>query len=133
LEVLTHPTHHPHASLSVAEAALNQTNQRGELLAAGSRREGQFSTNCVPSPLWGFRFGDTNWGSSTLASLYESLHDADLGVFLYLVNSIKAYLSSKRAADAPALMRALNERSLQLFRGDDFYFPCPGKVGGKPQ
>jgi hypothetical protein len=54
----------------------------------------QKSTHLVPSALWGFFGGYTDYGSSTLAVGVDSLHADDLGVYLKLVRFIADVLGS---------------------------------------
>jgi hypothetical protein len=74
----------------------HEVSQRAECaqLKETKRREGQYSTLPIESGLWGFNFSDREWGSSTVHMPYEALHDADCGVWLYLVALVKPYLQA---------------------------------------
>ncbi len=46
------------------------------------------STHPVASGIWGFHDCCDGYGSSTLCVAYDTMHNEDLGVFLYLVKGI---------------------------------------------
>ena len=54
------------------------------------------STWPVPCPLWGFADQDSDGPGCVMHALgFESLHNDDLGVFLYLIEYMKPYLEAK--------------------------------------
>jgi hypothetical protein len=54
------------------------------------------STWPVPCPLWGFADQDMDGSGSVMHALgFESLHNDDLGVFLYIIDYMKQYFERK--------------------------------------
>lgn len=49
----------------------------------------------VESGLWGFCEGDTQTGSSSWAFASDSMHNEDLGVFLYIINNMQVWKKCK--------------------------------------
>lgn len=47
------------------------------------------SIHPVPSGLWGFKHCDTKTGSSSWVFASDSMHNEDLGVFLYIIRNMK--------------------------------------------
>ncbi len=84
------------------------------------------------------RAGAHGYGSSTLVTGFEAMHNHDLGLFLYLVKASEARMrvimpSAQRANSALA---QLNHRMKRMLRADDFqlpkdYFPSPTNIQAK--
>ncbi len=131
-----------------------EVNQKAECdrMQQDKIREGEYSTLPIPSCLWGFNFSDREWGSSTMHLPYEALHDADCGVWLYIVAIVKPYLQAEghpnvsgeciavlslclgfhtlRACARPhaGALREINARMTMMPRDRDFALPhCDGK------
>eukprot|EP00798_Chlamydomonas_sp_ICE-L_P031480 gene31480-6667_t len=77
------------------------------------------------SGLWGFKDGDTDKGSSSWAFASDGMHNDDLGVFLYIVKHMKAYLKDKYGRGAEGKVQILNSRlqCTDLPRAPDFSLP----------
>jgi hypothetical protein len=81
----------------------------------------------VPSGLWGFKGQQDGVGNSMLSMGYESMHIEDLGISLYLVDYMRAYLTSVKgisSQEAQKLLNKLNNRMSLL--------PRAGMVVKKP-
>ena len=51
----------------------------------------KFSFHPVEVGLWGWAEGDTEVGSSSWVFSFESMHNEDLGVFLYIIDCMKVW------------------------------------------
>jgi hypothetical protein len=77
----------------------------------------------VPSGIWGFAQQQEGFGNSMLCMGYESMHNEDLGIFLYKIDRMRAYLTDEEgwtAAQAKALLTELNRRMYMLPRAGTF-------------
>jgi hypothetical protein len=95
----------------------------------------EWSMTHVPSPLWGFEGQDGDGeGCITSVSGYETMHNEDLGVFLYIVENIDVYFRHHmpNPVQANRLLRTLNARMRQMTRSDDFALPYCGSKGYFP-
>jgi hypothetical protein len=83
--------------------------------------EGQFSTVSAASPLWGWRYGDNVYASSTMASVYAAMHVADLGIWVNQISIIQPYLCCTGTPGSVAgKISQLNNRITQLPRRHNF-------------
>ena len=78
----------------------------------------------VPSGLWGFEWGPTDWGSSTRVCHIDGMHSDDIGVFLYIVQSIPLVLTRRlSSARATELCRLFDKQLRELPPAPDSRLP----------
>ncbi len=81
-----------------------------------------YSTHPVPSPLWGFCHQDQGVANSMWSLGYETMHNEDLGAFLYKVDNMGKALKAAKPDrnEGAAALKELNKRLGELPRaGND--------------
>ncbi|GAX78381.1 hypothetical protein CEUSTIGMA_g5823.t1 [Chlamydomonas eustigma] len=111
-------------NLKLQEAlAAQSVARRNEICSA-------LSMHAVPSGLWGFNLSNSAiLGGAYQCFSFEAMHNEDLGVFLYIVDTIKPYLEQYYGTAASVrMMVEINERMRQVPRATDFALPyCDGE------
>lgn len=73
------------------------------------------SVHPVPSGLWGFAGQQDGLGNSMLAMAYESMHNEELGLFLYGIDNMRDFLLQERKLSAIRAQRVLTEMNRRMY------------------
>ena len=78
----------------------------------------QYSTHKIACGLWGFNDQATGVANSLNSFGFESMHNEDLGVFVYIIDHSDSYFKQvlKKGREAQDALANLNQRLLQLPR-----------------